>query len=82
MSAKDQIISLLNRYSHTVDSGDLDGFVDLFSHGEWYVEGTKPNRGPKEIFDNVISKIILPSVAVAGQLVNDKVIEAFDVIVW
>ena len=28
MSAKDQIMSLLNRYSHTVDSGDLDGFVN------------------------------------------------------
>ena len=59
MSAKDQIMSLLNRYSHTVDSGDLDGFVDLFSRGEWYVEGTKPNRGAEEIFDNVISKIII-----------------------
>ena len=31
---------------------------------------------------NVISNTILPSVAVAGQLVNDNVIDALDVIVW
>ena len=31
---------------------------------------------------NVISKTILPSVELAGQLVNVNVIEAFVVIVW
>ena len=30
----------------------------------------------------VISKIILPTVAAAGQFVKDSVIEALDVIVW
>ena len=59
MSDKEQILSLLNRYSFTVDSGDLEGFVALFEKGEWYVEGTPPNRGSKEVFDNVVSNVII-----------------------
>jgi len=30
MSDKEQILSLLNRYSIAVDSGDLEGFVALY----------------------------------------------------
>lgn len=59
MSDKEQILSLLNRYSHTVDGGDLEGFAALFKHAEWYVEGSTPNRGAKEVFENVLSNIIL-----------------------
>ena len=59
MSDKEAIMSLLNRYSHTVDGGDIDGFTALFAKGEWYVEGTKPNRGSKEVFDKVLSKVII-----------------------
>ncbi len=59
MSDRDQILSLLNKYSHTVDGGDIDGFVALFEKGEWYVEGSTPNRGSKEIYDNVLSKVII-----------------------
>ncbi len=59
MSDKDEIMSLLNQYSHRVDSGDIDGFAALFEKGEWYMEGSKPNRGFKEVFDNVISKAII-----------------------
>ena len=59
MSDKEQILSLLNRYSFTVDSGDLEGFVALFEKGEWYVEGTPPNKGSKEVFDNVVSNVII-----------------------
>ena len=59
MSDKEEIMSLLNRYSHTVDGGDIEGFVALFEKGEWYVAGTKPNRGSKEVFDNVLSKVII-----------------------
>ncbi len=59
MSDKDEIMSLLNQYSHTVDSGDIDGFVALFEKGEWYVVGSTPNRGSKEVFDNVLSKVII-----------------------
>jgi 3-phenylpropionate/cinnamic acid dioxygenase small subunit len=59
MTAEEQITSLINRYAITVDSGDLDEFIDLFEKGEWYVDGLDPNKGPQEIFDNVISKIII-----------------------
>ena len=59
MSDKDEILSLLNQYSRRVDSGDIEGFVGLFEKGEWYIEGTTPNRGSKEVFDNVLSKVII-----------------------
>ena len=59
MSAKDEIMSLLNRYCYTVDTGNLEGFIELYENAEWYVEGSEPNRGGKEIMDNVISNIIL-----------------------
>ncbi|MCB1746885.1 MAG: nuclear transport factor 2 family protein [Gammaproteobacteria bacterium] len=59
MSARDEILALLNRYSFTVDGGDLDGFAALFEQGEWSVEGNRPSRGAREIHDNVLSKIII-----------------------
>ncbi len=59
MSDKEEIMSLLNRYSHTVDGGDIDGFVALYDKGEWYVADTPPNRGSKAVFDNVLSKVII-----------------------
>ncbi|CAA0113521.1 Uncharacterised protein [Halioglobus japonicus] len=58
MSDQEQILSLLNRYSHTVDGGDIEGFAALYEKGEWYVEGSTPNRGFKEVFENVVSKVI------------------------
>ena len=59
MSDKEQILSLLNRYSHTVDGGDLEGFAALFEKAEWYVDGTTPNRGSKEVSENILSKLII-----------------------
>jgi len=59
MSDKEEILSLLNCYSHTIDSGDIEGFAELFAKGEFYVEGSTPNRGSKEVFDNVASKVII-----------------------
>lgn len=59
MSDKEEILSLLNRYSHTIDSGDIEGFAELFDKGEFYVEGSPPNRGSKEVFDNVASNVII-----------------------
>jgi SnoaL-like protein len=38
MSARDDILHLLTRYAFTIDTGDLDGFADLFAHGEWRME--------------------------------------------
>lgn len=59
MSDREQLLSLLNRYSFAIDSGDLDGFVALYEKGEWYVEGSPPNKGAKEVFDNVVSNAII-----------------------
>ena len=59
MAAKDEILKLINRYSFTLDSGDLEGFLDLFADGEWTFEQGKPNRGRQELFDNVVSRVIL-----------------------
>lgn len=59
MSDEEQILSLINRYCYTVDGGDLDGFVALYENGELYVEGAQPNKGAKEIFDNVMSNVII-----------------------
>ena len=61
MTDREEILSLLNRYSHTVDGGDIDGFIALFADGEWYVEGTPPNRGSQEIYDNVLAQVIIYS---------------------
>ncbi|MES0884428.1 nuclear transport factor 2 family protein [Roseibium sp. SCP14] len=59
MNAKDQILKLINQYSFTLDSGDLDGFADLFKDGEWIFEGSEPNRGRQELYDNVLTLVIL-----------------------
>lgn len=49
MSARDEITTLINRYGFTIDTGDKEGFAELFEHGEWTVEGTPPNRGSDEV---------------------------------
>jgi len=59
MTSKEEILRLLTKYSRTVDSGDLDGFAELFSNGEWYVEGTSPSVGSDEIRQAVTSQIII-----------------------
>ena len=59
MSDKDEILSLLNLYSYTIDGGDLKSFTALYEKGEWNIEGLPPNRGAQAIFDNVMSKVII-----------------------
>ena len=59
MTTRDEILKLINSYSFTLDSGDLDGFLDLFAHGEWTFDRGRPNRGRQELFDNVVSRVIL-----------------------
>ena len=59
MSAETEITTLLNQYAYRVDTGDLDGFLDLFETGEWSVEGSTVSNGRQELFDNVISNIII-----------------------
>ena len=59
MSDKDEIISLLNQYSHTIDRGDIEAFAALFEKGEWYVAGSTPKHGSQDVFKNALSKIII-----------------------
>ena len=59
MTTRVAILKLINSYSFTLDSGDLDGFLDLFAHGEWTFDQGRPNRGRQELFDNVVSRVIL-----------------------
>jgi hypothetical protein len=33
------ILRLMNEYCYRIDSGDLQGFADLFEHGTWLVQG-------------------------------------------
>jgi hypothetical protein len=58
MSARDEITHLMNRYGFTIDTGDLDGFTSLFEHGEWTVEGAKPNHGKQQLLETLSNVII------------------------
>ena len=49
MSARDDILHLLNRYAFTIDTGDLDGFADLFAHGEWRMANGELLTGRQQI---------------------------------
>lgn len=59
MKARDQIISLINQYSFTLDSGDLEGFARLFRHGQWRFDEEKPLMGSRAVRDKLLSRIIL-----------------------
>lgn len=56
MTARDEITHLINQYGFTIDTGDLEGFADLFEHGEWTMEGSEP-YGKQELIENVISNV-------------------------
>ncbi|WP_057461471.1 nuclear transport factor 2 family protein [Pseudovibrio sp. POLY-S9] len=57
---RDEILKLLNRYSFTLDSGDLDGFAELFAHGEWGMEG-RMHQGKEALLAGVRSTVLLQS---------------------
>lgn len=56
MTAKEEITHLINQYGFTIDTGDLEGFANLFEYGEWMMEGSEP-FGKQEIIDNVVSNV-------------------------
>lgn len=58
MTSRDEIIHLMNVYGFTIDAGDLEGFTDLFEHGEWTAEGAPPNHGKQELLDTLSNVII------------------------
>ena len=49
MSAHDALLDLLNRYAYTIDSGDLEGFAALFTHGAWVMEGGVAEHGKEAL---------------------------------
>lgn len=58
MTDKEQIVALINRYSYTLDHGELESFANLFTKGEWGLEDTI-YKGKHEIMDSIMSKVIL-----------------------
>ena len=45
----EQILHLMNRYGFTIDTGDFDGFAELFAHGEWTMEGGASANGKDQL---------------------------------
>ena len=56
MSAREEILHLINRYAFTIDTGDLEGFASLFEYGEWIKEGAEPIAGRQQVLE-AISRI-------------------------
>jgi len=51
VSSRDEITHLMNQYSFVIDTGDFEGFANLFEHGEWTMEGSEPVIGKQAILD-------------------------------
>ena len=49
MDSRDQILQLMNLYGFTIDTGDFNGFAELFAHGEWIIEGGASARGKGQL---------------------------------
>src|ERR1700752_3636404 len=56
MSAREDILHLINRYTFTIDTGDLEGFASLFEYGEWIMKDAEPIVGRQQVRD-AISRI-------------------------
>jgi len=59
MSSRDELLHLINQYSFTIDSGDLEGFASLFEHGVWCIEGMHTFTGKQEVLDYLSSSVII-----------------------
>lgn len=53
MSAREEILHLINRYAFTIDTGDLEGFASLFEHGELIMEGAAPIAGRQQALEAI-----------------------------
>jgi len=49
MSAREEILHLINRYTFTIDTGDLEGFASLFEYGEWIMKDAEPIVGRQQV---------------------------------
>jgi hypothetical protein len=56
MSAREDILHLINRYTFTIDRGDLEGFASLFEYGEWIMNDAEPIVGRQQVRE-AIAKI-------------------------
>jgi len=58
MSSHQEITHLINRYGFAIDTGDLDGFANLFEYGEWGLEGVALLVGSAKL-RKAISNVII-----------------------
>ena len=49
MDSREQILHLMNLYGFTIDTGDFNGFAELFAHGEWTMEGGASAMGKDQL---------------------------------
>lgn len=49
MDSRDQIFHLMNLYGFMIDTGDFEGFAELFAHGEWTMEGGASATGKDQL---------------------------------
>ncbi|WP_170419564.1 nuclear transport factor 2 family protein [Ruegeria atlantica] len=59
MTSADQIRHLINAYSFTLDSGDLDGFAALFAKGEWVFDGGTPLVGQQAVREKLLTRVVI-----------------------
>ncbi len=55
MGARDDILSLMNQYCFTIDTGDFEGFAQLFADGEWTIEGGVVARGKDQLLAGMVN---------------------------
>lgn len=51
MNSREEILHLMNQYVFTFDTGDINGFAELFEYAEWVVEGTPSRWGRQGALD-------------------------------
>lgn len=49
MDSRSEILRLMNLYCFTLDTGDLNGFAELFAHGQWIMEGGASSTGKDQL---------------------------------
>ena len=58
MKAKHEIEHLMSQYSFMVDTGNFEGYANLFEHAKWISEGHMELTGKQEIL-NALSNMII-----------------------
>jgi len=58
MGAREDILHLINQYTFTIDTGDLEGFASLFEYGEWIMKDGESIVGRQQVRE-AISRICI-----------------------